>query len=236
MKRMCCIAAALFLALTTAIAAAARLSHTRYIDALTDYDAALVTIRSGLDKTFDECREAMDKADCVLRVRFTGERKLLHGCVLSRTEVLEVLKGDKALKGTAVQLYEANHFVPHVQMRYGVDGAPSDTPSDLFSVNTVCNLFQKDKEYLFFGEAKQIDGTEQGETQFVPVFPWGGLSSFRLEENRDAPLDPARINESRDLTYGEVKDNEFLVFTQEELEALLAFKRDILQAYGLSAA
>lgn len=222
MRKWCLAGMALLLAASVLAAAFTRASYTDFWKdgaGLEHYPVETAWEALGTD-TLHACEERMEQAEFIARVRFTGERKLLHQCMLSTVTVEQVYRGDPALTGAAAELYEINWFDIY------------QNSQKVYRNLSPANLMTEEAPYLVFANRKMRDGTETGRARFRPCGRLGDISLFKLEENRDVPADADKVK-NKALTYGDIRQNEFVFSSREALDAALQWKREILSRYGL---
>lgn len=224
MKRWCL--GAILLLLAAAVTAAA-VTRAGYVDFWNDgadaedYIVELTGSQTG-GETLKAYDDNMQKAELVARVRFTGERELKHQCMLSAVSVTEVYRGDPALAGAVIDLYEVNWF------------AVSDDLGRVYRNFSPANLMTEGDDYLIFANRKGEDGEKSRHIRFVPCNGMDGISLFRLTANHDLLMDRERI-EAGTLRYGDVLRNEFLFSDRGTLAEVLQWKREVLSRFGLRA-
>ena len=144
MKRWCL--GAILLLLAAAVTAAA-VTRAGYVDFWNngadaeDYIVELTGSQTG-GETLKAYDDNMQKAELVARVQFTGERELKHQCMLSAVSVTEVYRGDPALAGAVIDLYEVNWF------------AVSDDLGRVYRNFSPANLMTEGDDYLIFANRK----------------------------------------------------------------------------------
>lgn len=164
----------------------------------------------------EDIKARLDNAEFVAKVVLTGERIHSYQSMLSTVTVLEVYTGDQSYTGKTMPMFEVNHF---------------NAEYHLYRNFSYANLMLPDREYLAF--CKIIENPYDKETP-VRLAPANdlGLSVFRLEENSDVIFDAEKAK-NRELTYGDTLSNEFICFSQEQLDAVLRLKQKYLDKYGV---
>ena len=181
------------------------------VAALSDYRVEMTSSESP-----EDIKARLDNAEFVAKVVLTGERIHSYQSMLSTVTVLEVYTGDQSYTGKTMPMFEVNHF---------------NAEYHLYRNFSYANLMLPDREYLAF--CKIIENPYDKETP-VRLAPANdlGLSVFRLEENSDVIFDAEKAK-NRELTYGDTLSNEFICFSQEQLDAVLRLKQKYLDKYGV---
>ncbi len=72
--------------------------------------AEVIRIRSEVPN-LAEYAEELESAEMILKVCFCGNRELMYRSVLSEVEVIDVIKGDIALNGSHIAVYERGFYL-----------------------------------------------------------------------------------------------------------------------------
>ena len=157
----------------------------------------------------------LDAASIIARVRFTGLRKPMNYCTLSKVTVVEVIKGDPALINREISLYEYNFF-------WSPQGRPS------YSHDRV-NLMLDGREYYVFMD-KRIQDVQhiEGLPEYIPVRRMGILPVEITDTDR---ISMAALFGKNNLTFQEVADCPLLFGNLEAFSDYEAFYISLVERY-----
>lgn len=184
-----------------------------YMNALDNMDKLDVSLKSSLNKELAEELYQLipDESQYVLKVKALEEPTFDFQTVTHKVKVLEVFKGDDVKVGEEIVLFNANYH-------YFEDR----NHMNLYNVN----LMKKGDEYLVFIRSKEK--TElQGEYFYIETYVVTPYFNYKNKDNV--------IVEDSSTEYGNVKNNEFIVNTQHELEIFMEFKKMMMEKYDQTA-
>lgn len=184
-----------------------------YMNALDNMDKLDVSLKSSLNKELAEelYQLISDESQYVLKVKVLEEATFDFQTVTHKVKVLEVFKGDDVKIGEEIVLFNANYH-------YFEDR----NHMNLYNVN----LMKKGDEYLVFIRSKEK--TElQGEYFYIETYVVTPYFNYKNKDNV--------IVEDSSTEYGNVKNNEFIVNTQHELEIFMKFKKMMMEKYDQTA-
>jgi len=218
MKKICIIICSVLFTFSIVTGITTKLSFSNILVENPDFNEYYLESASPIltnEELLDYSKE-LDKADFVAKVRFTGERELSYNSMLSTVFVLEVFVGDTELTGKNVQIYESNFF----NLQY-----------KLYRDFSIVNLMNAGDEYLVFGVSTTNIYSEDPNIKFAPANQFE-ISLFRLKENNDVLLDE-KVTFNGATKYGSMAQNEFICYTEEQLNLILDFKYKYLKMYNL---
>lgn len=184
-----------------------------YTNALDNMDKLDVSLKSSLNKELaEELYQLIPyESQYVLKVKVLEEPTFDFQTVTHKVKVLEVFKGDDVKVGEEIVLFNANYH-------YFEDR----NHMNLYNVN----LMKKGDEYLVFIRSKEK--TElQGEYFYIETYVVTPYFNYKNKDNV--------IVEDSSTEYGNVKNNEFIVNTQYELEIFMEFKKMMMEKYDQTA-
>lgn len=155
-------------------------------------------------------------SDIIVEAEAVEEAKFLHQASLSTLKVKHVYKGD-IKEGMLFDFYQPIFF-----------STSTGNNDMLFLTNmSFFNLMQAGKTYIVFANKRDLSEIYE-KTIEKKVYKFVNINiSWFLKEMTNPPI--LSENENNIITYGEIKDNEFMCFSNKQRESINNFKRSIMK-------
>lgn len=168
--------------------------------------------------------ELESESELIVSGKFTGQRKILYGCVLSEVSVVNEYKGD--VKAEYIYLYEP------IDYNLFIDDINSDIKGVVFS-NSGYGLMKENKEYIFFlkGESAPPEFDELKKSKESYTYVNDEFSKFSIEYNKN-DYKVLKADDHENL-YNEVIDYEQVFSNEEVLDFYNKVRETILNKYKI---
>lgn len=163
--------------------------------------------------------ELEDKSDLIVRGKFTGQRKILYGCVLSEVSIVNTYKGDA--KSEYIYIYEPikyNLFKNDINIK-GVAISSSGY-----------GLIKENKEYMFFLKEESVSPgfNELKKSTKSYTYENDQFGKFSIEYDKN---DYKILKATDDKLYNQVIDCEQVFSSEEVFEFYNKLRETILNKY-----
>lgn len=168
---------------------------------------------AALDQVYDE-------ATLIIRAVFTGKRIPMYYATLSQITVLDVFKGDSALVGQNINIYERSFFDSgydkagnlHQQLRLINPSAFMKEGEEYYVISDMKKEFPTYRHAL--NEKLEYVGMRSSEIEYIPYI-------IPVDFNRDNIITMSQNQfKNNELTYHEFLDYQYLVYDEKSIEEL----------------
>lgn len=158
----------------------------------------------------------LSKANSVFVVKVKNSENI-HQCTKATVSVEKVIKGDNEVLNSDVVIYEPNFIYYDKNSKEG----------NYFSVNTLNNQMQPNKQYLVFANKKVYSDSYQNTLdhfEYLVNIDWS-LYSFPINNEIDY------IQSNQITNYGNVKTYDYFCYTQKQRNILEEIRNNVLEKY-----
>lgn len=165
--------------------------------------------------------ELENNSDLIVSGKFTGQRKILYGCVLSEVSVVNKYKGDA--KEEYIYLYEP--------MKYNLFKNNSNTKGVAIS-NSGYGLMKENKEYIFFLKEESVPPgfNELKKSKKSYTYVNDEFSKFSIGYDK---TDYKILKATDDYLYNQVVDCEQVFSNEEAFEFYNKLRENVINKYRI---
>ncbi len=162
-----------------------------------------------------------DESDLIVSGKFTGQRKILYGCVLSEVSIVNKYKGD--IKEDYIYIYEP--------IKYNLFKADSNIKGTAIS-DSGYGLMQENKEYIFFlkEESAPPEFNELKKSKKSYTYVNNEFGKFPTKYDKD-DFKILKVNDNN--LYNEVINCEQVFSNKEMFELYNKVRENILSKYTI---